>query len=94
VPLEQRQVGLHQRLRDVDAGVVDQAVQPSQGFGGGNGAGPVLGPRHVLADEGRGGAKLRGQSCAFGLAHIAQHHLGALGHQHPGFRRALATRTP
>ena len=47
----ERVVGLHQRGRLVDAGVVDQAVQAAELLGGFDGAGPIGFRGHIVPDE-------------------------------------------
>ena len=92
VPLPERVVGLHQRGRLVDSGVVDQAVQAAELLGGFDGAGPIGFRGHIVPDEGRSRPELDSQRLALIVQHVADHHLRTLRYQQAGFRGTLAAR--
>ena len=92
VPLPERVVGLHQRGRLVDPGVVDQAVQAAELLGGFDGAGPIGFRGHIVPDEGRGRPELDRQRLALIVQHVADHHLRTLRYQQAGLRGTLAAR--
>ena len=92
VPLPERVVGLHQRGRLVDSGVVDQAVQAAELLGGFDGAGPIGFRGHIVPDEGRSRPQLGSQRLALIVQHVADHHLRTLRYQQAGLRGTLAAR--
>ena len=92
VPLPERVVGLHQRGRLVDSGVVDQAVQAAELLGSFDGAGPIGFRGHIVPDEGRSRPELDSQRLALIVQHVADHHLRTLRYQQAGLRGTLAAR--
>ena len=92
VPLPERVVGLHQRGRLVDPGVVDQAVHAAELLGGLNDAGPIDFRSHIVPDEDRGRPELNRKRLALIVQHVADHHLRTLRYQQAGLRGALAAR--
>ncbi len=74
-----------------DAGVVDQHVEFPEFTGGGRDGGvPLIGLRHVEVDVARGVTDFGSQRLALLVEDVADHHLGAFGHQHSGVRGAHA----
>ena len=92
VPLPERVVGLHQRGRLVNSGVVDQAVQAAELLGGFDGAGPIGFRGHIVPDEGRSRTELDSQCLALIVQHVADHHLRTLRYQQARLRGTLAAR--
>src|SRR5262250_1914434 len=74
-------VGLHQRDRLVDSGIVDQAVQAAELLGDFDGAGPIGFRGHIVPDEGRSRSKLDSQRLALIVQHVTDHHLRTLRYQ-------------
>src|SRR3954468_22912111 len=92
VPLPERVVGLHQRGRLIDSGIVDQAVQAAELLGGFDGAGPIGFRGHIMPDEGRSRPKLDSQRLALIVQHVADHHLRTLRYQRAAPGAPLAAR--
>src|SRR4051812_20064812 len=92
VPLPERVVGLHQRGRLVNSGIVDQAMQAAELLGGFDGAGPIGFRGHIVPDEGRRRPELGSQRLALIVQHVADHHLRTLRYQQAGLRGTLAAR--
>ena len=90
--LPERIVGLHQRGRLVDPGVVNQAVQAAELLGGFDGAGPIGFRGHIVPDEGHCRPKLDSQRLALIVQHVTDHHLRTLRYQQAGLRGTLAAR--
>ena len=93
VALPDRVVGLHQRGRLVDPGVVNQAVQAAELLGGFDGAGPIGFRGHIVPDEGRSRPELGSKRLALIVQHVADHHLRTLRYQQACLRGTLATRS-
>src|SRR3954469_4112308 len=92
VPLPERVVGLHQRGRLVDPGVVDQAMQAAELLRGFDGARPIGFRGHIVPDEGRSRPELGSQRLALIVQDVADHHFGTLRNQQAGLRGTLAAR--
>src|SRR4029077_19530799 len=92
VPLPERIVGLHQRGRLVDSGVVDQTVQAAELLSGVDGAGPIGFRGHIVPDERCSRPKLDSQRLALIVQHVADPPLRPLRYQQAGLRGTLAAR--
>ena len=92
VPLPERVIGLHQRGRLVDSGVVDQAVQAAELLGRFDGAGPIGFRGHIVPDEGRSRPELDSQRLALIVQHVPDHYLRTLRYQQAGLCGTLAAR--
>ena len=92
VPFKQRRVGLHQCARLVNAGVVDQAIQSAQRRRYADRLVPILLPDDILSREYGGLARLRCQSPALRLMHVADHDACAFSDEQPRFGGTLSAR--
>src|SRR3954468_8313783 len=86
VPLPERVVGLHQRGRLVDSGIVDQAMQAAELLGGFDGAGPIGFRGHIVPDERRRRPELGSQRLALIVQHVANYDFRTLRYQQASLR--------
>ena len=86
-------IGVEQRHRLVDSGVVDQPVQPSHALGHHHRVAPLRLTRHIERLESAALPELLGQSTALVHQDIANDNAAALGNELPRLRPAKTART-